>query len=281
MLNINEIKNTIIKGDSLDVIKEIPDNSIDSIITSPPYFADKDYEDIRSDSDDGNLLNNYNRYLNELILPLFKSCERIIKPGGHLWINIDDKHTSIKSEIEKNIVLPTHAYLIVELSKIYDYKEMVLWRKVRGKSSSGGSLRMLGSYGRFRSPGSIPIVQEVEYILWFKKRGDRTDINDDRRKESALEKEEFADWGMQIWDIQPERAKKIGHPAPYPLELAHRMIKLSSFVGDIILDPFIGSGSSAISAFKNKRNYIGIEKDERYFELAKKRISNETVSLFD
>ena len=265
MLKLNKIYNQ----DCLEGMKQLDENSIDLIVTSPPYFVNKEYETILKE---GDIISNWKKYVYEFLLPIFKECHRIIKEGGHLWINIDDSHTSIKSTLKKNIVLPTHAVLISELSKIFDYKEMVLWKKIRGKHASGGSSRMLGSYGRFGSPGSIPIVQEVEYILWFKKRGKRLDLNDKLRKKSALTSEEFKTWGMQIWNIRSERAKKIGHPAPYPLELVERIIKLGSFIGDTICDPFMGSGTTAVASKKLGRKFIGFELNKEYCVLARKRI---------
>lgn len=265
MLDINRIYNE----DCLSGMRKIEDNSIHAIITSPPYFCNKEYETIRKD---GNIYDSYNKYVYDFLIPIFKESFRILCEGGHLWINIDDSHTSIKSELKKNLVLPTHALLINELHKMFDFKEMILWRKIRGKHASGGSLRMLGSYGRFRSPGSIPIVQEVEYILWFKKGDQRTDITDEKRKESSLTPYEFKRYGMQIWDVPPERAKSIGHPAPYPIEIPSRCIKLSTFVGDIVLDPFMGAGTTALACKKNKRNYIGFELNKKYIELAERRL---------
>ena len=256
----------LIQGDCLVKMKDIPDGSVDLIVTSPPYFAGKEYED-KFKTPEG-----YEKYIN-FLLGVFNNCERILKPGGHLWINIDDVHTSLKSIFKKSIVLPTHAILISELHKIYDYKEMVLWKKIRGKNASGGSNRLLGSYGRFGSPGSIPIVQECEYVLWFKKKGNRKDVNDELRKKSSLTSYEFKLFGMQIWDIKPERAKKIGHPSPFPVELVERIIKVGSFVGDTVLDPFMGSGTTGIACKNSNRNFIGIELDEDYFKIAEKRIN--------
>ena len=150
--------------------------------------------------------------------------------------------------------------------------------KIRNKHATGGSLRMLGSYGRFGSPGSIPIVQEVEYILWFKKNGFRN-ISDDLRKLSSLNNEEFKEFGMQIWNIPPER--KVDHPAPFPLSIPYRCIKLGSFVGDVVLDPFMGSGTTAVACIKTKRKFIGIERDKGYIDKAVDRIENAKINLFD
>jgi len=269
MLEINRIY----QGNCLEIMKEIDDKSIDLVVTSPPYFAGKEYENKNI------TIEGYEEY-KRLLLNTFTTCHRILKDGGHLWINIDDVHTSLKSIFKKNIVLPTHSYLIMELSKLFDYKEMILWKKIRGKHASGGSNRMLGSYGRFGSPGSVPIVQECEYILWFKKDGIRKDITDDKRKKSSLTSNEFKTYGMQIWNIQPERAKRIGHPAPFPVEIPERIIKLGSFVDDIIIDPFIGSGTTAIACMKTNRNFIGIELNPEYVEIANKRISELPQQLF-
>jgi len=264
---------TLYLGDSLEILPQLNDK-IDLVITSPPYFVNKEYEDIRKSD---NIIESWQSYL-KLLCGIFDGCINLLNDSGHLWINIDDSHTSIKSELKKNIVLPTHAELISYLSKKIDYKEMILWKKIRGAHSSGGSLRMLGSYGRFGSPGSIPIVQEVEYILWFKKSGVR-EASDELRKLSALNNEEFKEFGMQIWNINPER--KIDHPAPFPLAIPHRCIKLGSFVGDTVLDPFSGSGTTAVACIKTKRKFIGIERDKGYLDKAIDRIEKEKINLFE
>lgn len=254
--------------DCLEFISSLENDYLDCVFTSPPYFAGKEYEDSVKTKD------GYEKYI-QFLLEVFVKLFRCIKPGGHLWINIDDVHTSLKSEFKKSITLPTHAILLAELSKLYDYKDLVLWRKIRSKHASGGANRLLGSYGRFGSPGSIPIVGEVEFILWFKKPGSRTDVTDEMRKESALTPQEFINYGMQIWEIQPERASKIGHPAPFPIELAERVIKLSTFKGDIVYDPFVGSGTTIIACLRTGRFGIGTEISPKYYELAINRIRKE------
>ena len=261
MINLNQIYNE----NCVETIKRIPDDYLDLVVTSPPYYTGKEYED-SSIMPDG--YDDYFQFIDDVFIALYNK----IKPGGHLWINIDDVHTSLKSVYKVNKVLPTHAFLITCLEEFFDYKEMILWRKTRGKVASGGSSRLLGSYGRFGSPGSIPIVQECEYILWFKKSGVRKDVNDDRRKESALTSEEFKEYGMQIWNVQPERAKTIGHPAPFPIEIPSRIIKLSTFKNDIVYDPFMGSGTTAIACKMLGRNYIGSELNSSYIEIINKRL---------
>lgn len=262
--------NKITCGNNLDVMKNLESESVHLVVTSPPYFADMAYEDIRKN--DGNMMGNWNRYLNEVLFPVFEESYRLLVPGGHLWINIDDSHSSVKSELKKNVVLPTHAALTMELVKKFDYKEMILWKKVRGKKSSGGSGLMMGSFGRFGSPGSIPIVQECEYILWFKKPGLRKDITDERRKESSLSKDQFKSYGMQIWEINPIRRKQSGHPAAFPIDLPKRCILMGSFKGDTILDPFGGSGTTAVACIDTDRNFISIDRDRNYCDLAENRL---------
>jgi len=254
-------------GDCLEIMKGFPEKSIHLIFTSPPYFVGKEYES-KDKTPEG-----YQKYLN-FLTTTFVFTKDILVKGGNLYINIDDSHTSLKSVFKKSIVLPTHAHLIVSLSKIFDYKEMILWKKIRGKHASGGANRLLGSYGRFRSPGCIPIVQEVEYILWFRMSGKRNDITDKLRKKSALTPEEFKEFGMQIWELQSEKAKKVGHPAPFPVELATRIIKIGSFVGDIVFDPFFGSGTLGIACEQLGRRRIGIEINPEYCEIVKQRILN-------
>jgi site-specific DNA-methyltransferase (adenine-specific) len=122
-------------------------------------------------------------------------------------------------------------------------------------------------------------VQEVEYILWFRKSGTRKDVTDDLRKQSALTPEEFKSYGMQIWAVPPAMGKnKFGHPAPFPLEIPHRCIKLASFIGDIILDPFCGSGTTCVAAKNAGRQYIGIDLEQKYCDIAESRLLETNLS---
>ena len=267
---VNQIFNT----DCIDFLKQTESNVFDMVITSPPYFAGKDYNEFGNYKTD-NLEDGWQHFI-ESLLGIFKDCVRTLKPGGKLVINIDDKHTSLKN-LGKNIVLPSHAALIMGLKDVIDYKEMILWKKIRGAHASGGSLRMLGSYGRFKSPGEIPIIQEVEYILVFRKEGNR-EITDEMRKESALTPDEFKQYGMQIWTIPAEKDRS--HPAPYPVELPYRLTKMNTFKNDLIFDPFMGSGSTAVACIKGQRNYCGTEIEKKYYDKCIARIYNTKNHLF-
>lgn len=259
--------------DNKITLNRIKDNSIDLIVTSPPYYVGKEYED-QNKTQEG-----WEKYIKELS-DFFIDCNRVLKEGSHIWINIDDPHTNLKSSFKKNKCLPNHAILISELHNIYDYKEMILWKKIRSSNASGGSGRMLGSYGRFGSPGSIPIVQDCEYILWFKKQGKRENITDEMRKSSCLTDEEFKVFGKQIWDFKPERSSKLGHPATFPLELPYRIIKMSTFIGDTVFDPFSGVFTTGLACKSLGRNFIGSEINKDYFEIGYQRVNSYLIKEY-
>jgi len=273
MLTIEEFKNKIFCSDCLKFIEEIPDECVHLIVTSPPYYVGKDYNE-GAEYKTKDVIPEWEKYVNWLI-DIFSKSHRILVPGGKLIINIDDRHVGLKT-VGRNLTLPTHARLINDLIKLYDYKEMILWKKIRSAHATGGSRRMLGSYGFHRSPGEIPIIQEVEYCLVFRKLGKRN-IDVETRKRSALTPEEFKKYGMQIWEIMPEKDRS--HPAPFPVEIPLRFIKLFSFIGDIILDPFMGSGSTALAANLTGRNYIGIDLEQKYVDMANARLGRNISNL--
>lgn len=264
-----DIINKVINSDCLAGLKDLPENSVDAVITSPPYLLGKEY----NEGGDINAENPYTEWIkySDWLVEVLKECVRVLKPSGKLMINIDDRHTGLKS-YGKNIVFPTHSKITMELSTIIDYKEMILWKKIRAAPTSGGSLRLLGSYGTLGSPGEIPIVQEVEYILIFRKDGKRTDITDELRIDSALSPEEFGEYGMQIWEVEPERNRV--HPAPFPTEIPKRLIKLFTFKNDLILDPFGGSGTTAIAALECGRNYLLYELEKNFCDMTELRIES-------
>lgn len=266
MLSINKV----INGDCLDGLKNLPENCIDMVITSPPYFVGKEYNEGADYLNFHKVMEEWEDFSNWLI-DIFKECQRVLKPSGKLAINIDDRHLGLKT-YGKNLTLPTHAKLIMNLKDHFDYKEMILWKKIRSSKTSGGAGMMMGSFGRFGSPGEIPILQEVEYILLFRKDGNREGITDSMRKDSSLTTEEFAKYAMQIWEVSPETNRI--HPAPFPIEIPYRLIKLFTFKGDVILDPFMGSGTTAIAALSIDRNYYGFELETEFHKDCEQRIES-------
>lgn len=238
-----EYINKIILG-SADNMKELPDNSVHLMITSPPYNVSKEY-------DEDLPLNEYLQLLENSFIETF----RVLINGGRACINI--------ANIGRKPYIPLSDFVSKLMLKIgFNMRGEIIWNKA---ASSGPST----AWGSWQS-ASNPILRDVhEYILIFSK-GDYKRIKGS--KENTINKEQFMEWTKSIWTMNSESAKRIGHPAPFPEELPYRLIQLFSFKDDIILDPFIGSGTSAISALKSQRQFVGYEINEDYISIAEKRI---------
>ncbi|MHA1723394.1 MAG: DNA-methyltransferase [Candidatus Helarchaeota archaeon] len=234
----------IILGDSrkMDLI---PDNSIHLMITSPPYNVTKEYDNDLT----------LKEYL-ELLETVFSEVWRVLVPGGRSAINI--------ANIGRKPYIPLHSYIIEIMHKIgFHMRGEIIWNKV---ASAGIST----AWGSFAS-ASNPCLRDIhEYILVFSKLINKLKKGN---KENTIKKDDFIEWSKSIWCFPTESAKKIGHPAPFPEELPRRLIEFYSYKGDVILDPFIGSGTTAIAALKLKRHFIGYEILPEYIELANKRIA--------
>ncbi|MDR0676318.1 MAG: site-specific DNA-methyltransferase [Elusimicrobiota bacterium] len=232
---------------SSETMDEIKDNSIHLIITSPPYNVSKEYDkDLSLDE-----------YL-ELLKRVFSESFRILVNGGRLCVNL--------ANIGRKPYIPLTDYVSRIMNYIgFNMRGEIIWNK--GATASPST-----AWGSWMS-ASNPILRDVhEYILIFSK-GDYNRIKGNKR--NTIKKSEFMELTKSIWDINAVSAKRIGHPAPYPEELANRLIKLYSFENDIVLDPFIGSGTTAIAAIKNKRKYIGYDIEQKYINLAMNRIDKE------
>jgi len=246
-----ELKNTIINSSS-EKMSEIPDNSVHLIITSPPYNVAKEYDDDLS----------LDEYFN-LLYRVFSECYRVLCDGGRICINI--------ANIGRKPYIPLTRGVYEIMDEIgFLSRGEIIWNKA---ASSGAST----AWGSWCS-ASNPVLRDVhEYILVFSK-GDfsrKLTKKEKEFKKSTISKEEFLEYTKSIWTFNAASAKKIGHPAPFPIELPERLIKLYSYTNDIILDPFMGSGTTAIAALNNNRFYIGYEINKDYVKLAKKRIENE------
>jgi len=245
----NKIENTnIIYNKSSENMEEIPENSIHLIITSPPYNVGKEYDQDLS-------LNEYFEFLERVFL----ECKRVLIPGGKLCINI--------IAIGRKPYIPLHHYLSTLLinNGLYMLGE-IIWNK---STSGGGSSST--AWGSWMSPSS-PCLREIhESILIFSKgnqslKGNKEDID--------ITKEEFLEYTKSIWNIRTENSKSNPHPAPFPEELPSRLIKLYTYKGNIVLDPFMGGGSTSIAAINLNRKYIGYETNPEYCEMIKERIYN-------
>ncbi|MDO4820113.1 MAG: site-specific DNA-methyltransferase [Prevotella sp.] len=243
------IQNKIYSHSSENMI-ELPDNSVHLMITSPPYNVTKEY--------DQNLT--LTSYLN-LLRNVFTETYRVLVNGGRACVNI--------ANVGRKPYIPLSDYVSKMMREIgFNQRGEIIWNK---SASAGGSC----AWGSWKS-ASNPTLRDVhEYILIFSK-GDFKR----KKKEDTISKEEFLEWTKSIWTMNTESAKRVKHPAPFPLELPNRLIKLYSFADDIILDPFMGSGTTAVAALKNKRNFIGYEIDAQYTKIAKARIEECTNLLF-
>ena len=246
----NELLNTIIAS-SCENMKDIPNNSLHLMITSPPYNVSKEYDNDLS----------LNEYLS-LLKNCFTETYRVLVDGGRACINI--------ANIGRKPYIPLSDYVSKIMIEIgFNMRGEIIWNKSAGAGIST-------AWGSFQS-ASNPILRDVhEYILIFSKgnyKRERDKEEKELRKDN-ITKEEFIEWTKSVWTMNTESAKRIGHPAPFPEELPNRLIKLFSFTNDIVIDPFMGSGTTAIAAIKNNRNFVGYEINEEYINLANNRILN-------
>ena len=227
------------------MMDELPDNSIHLMITSPPYNVSKEYDKDLS-------LDEYLALLNAVWLETY----RVLVPGGRACVNV--------ANLGRKPYIPLHSYIIAGMQDVgYLMRGEILWNK--GSSASSST-----AWGSWQSAAN-PVLRDVhEYILVFSKDSFSRKKGD---KENTIKKEEFLQWTRSVWDFPAVSAKKIGHPAPFPEELPHRLIQLYSFRGDVILDPFAGSGTVCLSALKDHRNYVAYDIDPEYARLAETRIS--------
>ena len=244
----NELLNSIIEG-SCEDMKDIPNNSLHLMITSPPYNVSKEYDDDLSLQEYLSLLKN-----------CFMETYRVLVDGGRACINI--------ANVGRKPYIPLSDYISKIMIEIgFNMRGEIIWNKSAGAGIST-------AWGSFQS-ASNPILRDVhEYILIFSKGNYKRerDKNEKELRKDNITKEEFIEWTKSIWTMNPESAKRIGHPAPFPEELPNRLIKLFSFTNDIVIDPFMGSGTTAIAAIKNNRNFVGYEINKEYINLANNRI---------
>ncbi len=229
-----------------EVMSEIPDNSVHLMVTSPPYNVGKEYDENLS-------LNEYREFLKKV----FKETYRVLVPGGRACINI--------ANLGRKPYIPLHSYIIEDMLNIgYLMRGEIIWDK--GTSASPST-----AWGTYLKANN-PVLRDIhEYILIFCKET-FTRLNPTKRK-STITKEEFLEYTKSIWRFPAERASRIGHPAPFPVELPYRLTQLYTFEEEVILDPFVGSGSSCLAALKTNRKYIGYEIDQTYCALAEQRIN--------
>ncbi|NLM40028.1 MAG: site-specific DNA-methyltransferase [Firmicutes bacterium] len=235
---------------SAEDMLHIPDGSVGLAFTSPPYNVGKEFDD------DLDLV----EYLT-LIANVGREVYRVLTPGGRYVVNL--------ANLGRKPYIPLHAYFYgIHTAVGFEPLGEIIWQKGKGMNGSC-------AWGSWMSAKSPRLRDVHEYLLVFTKGGfSRPD-----RGESDISREEFMSGTLSVWNIAPESAKKVGHPAPFPVELAERVIKLFSYTDDVILDPFAGSGTTCVAAALNGRFYVGYDIVHDYCELAKKRIAEAVGSI--
>lgn len=230
---------------SSEKMDELPDNSVHLVVTSPPYNVGKEY-------DNDLTLDEYRDFLKRV----FSEVKRVLVPGGRLAINI--------ANLGRKPYLPLHIYVIEDMISLgFLMRGEIIWNKAGGGSPST-------AWGSWLSPKNPTLRDQHEYILIFSKSSLKRE-NPFNRK-STISREEFLNFTKSVWTFPPESAKKIGHPAPFPVELPYRLIQLYTFEGEVVLDPFMGSGQTAIACLITNRKFIGYEINPNYVSLAERRI---------
>jgi site-specific DNA-methyltransferase (adenine-specific) len=249
----------------------LQDESIHLVVTSPPYWNLKQYND---NKDQLGHISGYEQFLTELT-KVWRECFRILVPGGRLVCVVGDVCLSRKKH-GRHVVVPLHADICVACRKIgFDNLNPIIWNKISNANYEvqNGSKFL----GKPYEPNAI-IKNDIEFILMQRKPGGYRKPTNIQREKSRIEKKEYDEWFQQSWNITGASTKR--HPAPFPVELAYRLVRMFSFFGDTVLDPFCGTGTTIIAAMKCGRNSIGVEIDSEYCRMATKRIREESQGLF-
>ena len=254
-------------------VTSVMDNSVHLVVTSPPYWNLKEYPEVAGQL--GNMPH-YDKFLNELD-HVWRECFRVLVPGGRLICIVGDVCLSRRKNRGRHTVVPLHAAIQERCRSIgFDNLAPIIWYKIANASYEveNGS----GFLGKPYEPNAV-IKNDIEFILMERKPGGYRSPSAAARILSVISSENHAKWFQQIWTGLTGASTR-NHPAPYPLELAERLIRMFSFVGDIVLDPFLGTGTTSLAAANWGRNSIGFEIDRDYHEFARKRLTKATIPPF-
>ena len=225
---------------------ELPDRSIHLMVTSPPYNVGKDYDEDLT----------HRQYM-QLIGNVMQETFRVLVDGGRALVNI--------ANLGRKPYIPLHAYVIEQASLAgFHMRGEIIWNKSAGAGTST-------AWGSWMSPSNPTLRDTHEYILVFQKPPFGRKPLEGRK--ATITKDEFLEFTKSVWEFAPQSAKQVGHPAPFPEELPRRAIELYTFSNEIVLDPFMGTGSTALAAVKNNRHFVGYEVSSDYVELAKERLN--------
>jgi modification methylase len=247
---------------------KLPESSVHLVLTSPPYWTLKQYQDA-----EGQLghVSDYEQFLSELD-KVWKRCHAALVPGGRLICVVGDVCLSRRKNAGRHTVVPLHASVQERCRALgFDNLAPIIWHKIANAvyeaEGNGGSF-----LGKPYEPNAV-IKNDIEFILMERKPGGYRSPSVATRILSLISEENHRDWFQQIWTGLTGASTR-NHPAPYPLELAERLIRMFSFVGDTVLDPFLGTGTTTLAALRNGRHSIGFEIDDHYLKLAKRRIKD-------
>jgi site-specific DNA-methyltransferase (adenine-specific) len=256
------LEEPLVCGDSRSM--DLPDSSVALVVTSPPYFAGKEYEEALGQ---GAIPATYATYL-ELLSDVFTECRRVLEPGGRIAVNV------------ANLGRKPYRSLAADVIRILDddlgllLRGEIIWQKADGATGSC-------AWGSYRSPAN-PVLRDVteRVIVASKGRFSRAVGIGDRRAQGrpcvpSISTDEFLEATLDLWEIRPESARRVRHPAPFPVELPQRLIELYTFEEDLVLDPFAGSGTTAVAAVRTGRRYAGYDIDPAYIGLARARVTEE------
>lgn len=247
--------------------------SVHLVLTSPPYWTLKEYRDTAAQLGH---IEDYDEFLQELD-KVWRHCFRALVPGGRLICVVGDVCLSRRENGGRHTVVPLHASIQEHCRKLgFDNLAPIIWHKISNavyEVENGSSF-----LGKPYEPNAV-IKNDIEFILMERKPGGYRAPDISTKILSLISADNHKKWFQQIWTGVTGASTK-HHPAPYPTELAERLVRMFSFVGDTILDPFLGTGTTTVAAAKWGRNSIGFEVDSHYFKLAQKRIAQETSSLF-
>ena len=230
---------------SSEKMHELPDRSVHLMVTSPPYNVGKEY-------DDDLTLDDYRALLKRVLA----ETHRVLVPGGRACVNV--------ANLGRKPYIPLHAYVIKDAASVgFQMRGEIIWNKGPGAGAST-------AWGSWMSASNPTLRDTHEYILVFQKPPFRRPKREGQ--ESTIKRDDFLEWTKSVWTFGPESAKRAGHPAPFPVELPHRLIQLYTFAGDVVLDPFMGTGATALAAAQDGRRYVGYDVKQEYCRRAEERL---------
>jgi site-specific DNA-methyltransferase (adenine-specific) len=260
----------LVQGDARD-LSILADESVHLVVTSPPYWTLKQY---RPHPSQLGHVRDYEEFLEDLNR-VWRECRRVLVPGGRMVVVVGDVCLS-RREHGRHVVVPLHADICTACRKIgFDNLNPIIWHKISNASYEveNGSKFL----GKPYEPNAI-IKNDIEFILMQRKPGGYRKPSDEQRRLSRIPKADYDAWFQQIWRLTGASTRN--HPAPFPLELASRLVRMFSFVGDTVLDPFAGTGTTLLAAVNFGRRALGVEIEPAYVAAARRRIETQAATLF-